>query len=258
MKKLFKLNNKGEYTHFPGVTIISGVDPRQLDLWCQVHACLLRCELAASHYAPLPFESYHMTAINLFVEAISASDEIDSWGSFLRKNRGFFHQLDDFCKKNQFVPEIEMIEVDVSASIRLHLRLPEHQKNLIRSFAHQFNLTARMPDVFHMTLGYKYSPCSLSQRQAIQDELQQGLFDIIHSYTEPLRLLTPTLSYFQNMTAFVPWDGQDYPFLTERPASLVARTLAGGRAVFFRSSSVLTSSDELVATASESKGASSP
>lgn len=226
---MFKFNNRGEYTYFPGVTIISAVDPEQINVWKQVHQCITTCELALAYYTPLPYQSYHMTTLNLFVEALLPK-ALSTWGSFLRSKRDLFRELDQFCKQNQFIPEIEVIDINVSSSLRLHVRLPEHQANLINLFARQFNLTAGMPNVLHMTLAYNYNKCSTAIKQHISDQLTGNLYEIFESYPEKLRLLTPTLNYFRDMTAFVPWDGQDYPFLTERPLSPAHH----GSAAFFQ------------------------
>ncbi len=229
MKNLFKLNKTGQYTPFPGVTIISAIDPKQQDTWNRVHATLSACEPALPYYSPLPFQSYHMTAINLFVEAQHPIKSTSSWRGFLSRKRDFFRQLNDFCKQNQFDPKIEIIGIEVSASIRLNVFIPEQQRNLIYTFARRFNLTTRLPDSFHVTLAYNYRLCSESQQQDIQSQLNERLLPIFGA-SDQLRLLSPALNYFKDMTEFVPWDGQSDPFLIERPVS----PRLDSSAVFFR------------------------
>ena len=239
MKKFFKLNKAGKYTPFPGVTIISAIDRKQQDTWQQVYTAVSECALALPYFAPLPFHSYHMTAINLFVEADHTFESSRSWRGFLSRERVFFNQLDNFCKQHQFIPEIEIIGIEVSASIRLHISIPEHQANLIKRFARQYNLAAGLPDAFHMTLAYNYRQCSESQQQNIQTQLNERLLPIF-SACEKLQLLSPALNYFKDMTEFVPWDGQSDPFLIERSVS----PRLDSSAVFFRTSAEAVDTEE--------------
>lgn len=218
MKPLQKIDSNGIYTAFPGVTVISPIDHRELELWRQVHACISGCEMAARFYAPLPAESYHMTAVNLYVEASFNQSEQDNWAAFLTTKLPFFSELDAYCKANPFTPLIDVVDVEVAASIRLLLRIPHYHCQLINRFAELFHIEHHLPDVFHMTLGYQYKAINTNVKQAIKAQIRQGLEHIFSAIKTPPRLKPPTLCYFHNMEAFEPWDGRHNPFTSEMSA----------------------------------------
>lgn len=217
MTHLQKINNKGEYTNYPGVTVISQIDKRQSAFWDQVHACVSgicfsKSERLTDFYTPLPSESYHMTAVNLFVE----DDYLDktSWEECLT-SRMSFTELDDYCKSHSFYPTILRLNIAVSGSIRLLITLPPAQEKLIIDMAKEFHVKDKMPDIFHVTLGYQYKFCNAELQQSITKQLKERLVPAINSLSEQLILQPPTLCYFNTMEAYEPWDGKQNPFQNE-------------------------------------------
>lgn len=221
MDRLYKLNKKGEYTTFPGVTVISPIDREQIDLWRQVHACISESAEVRRYYAPLPSESYHMTAVNLCIEdTFREPEQTVSWESFLTNELPFFHAIDNFCKEHPFTPVISVLDVDVSASIRLVLEIPHLQEQSIAHLAKHFDIENCKPQHLHMTLAYQYQACSQKTRESLKMQLREQLIPLCNSYPNPLKLQSPTLCYFHDMQTFIPWDGVENPFIAEHTPTL--------------------------------------
>ncbi len=217
MPHLRKINHRGEYTNYPGVTVISQIDKHQLAFWDQIHACvsgicLSESERLVDFYTPLPSESYHMTAVNLFVK--DDYPDITSWEECLTSGMSFTG-LETYCKNHSFYPSIMGLNVTVSGSIRLLITLPPLHEQLINNLAKKFDIEHKLPDVFHMTLAYQYKFCNTKLQQSMKEQLKERLVQALKPLTERLRLQPPTLCFFNTMEAYEPWDGQQNPFQSE-------------------------------------------
>lgn len=214
-KSSLKITAKGSYSHFPGVTVIAKVQNKDLDFCKKIYACLVESELITQYYSPLPFESYHMTTNNLFT---AKKDGGDDWEAFINQNLTIFQRLHYYLKANAFNPQITITTTIVEGVIQLIGELPKDQIVIINAFASEFDLRDRIPSVFHITLAYQYKNIPIEALNAIKKQLTEKLKHILTS--QPLQLNPPQLCYFNDMTAFITWDGSSSPFIKDNQSSV--------------------------------------
>ena len=204
-----KIDHNGNYTQFRGFTVVAGIRNPIDDInapWQAIFNGIKSSKLLSSYYAPLPFQSYHMTTCDLFTE----QDCYPNWLEFITKNFAFLQRLRARLKEKEFIPEIAITLVSVSNVLQLILTLPDNQNSLITSVANEFGVKGAVPLDFHITLAYGYR--ELEKETSYQD-IEVALEAIINPYKNKIMTLSaPTLCYFHDMKQFIPWDGESNPF----------------------------------------------
>jgi hypothetical protein len=204
---MVKINKDGKYTPYPGVTVIAGIGDNHNEFWQTLYQKLNNSELICKYFKPLPYQSYHMTTCNLYVKEWYFS----RWPSFINEKLDFFRQLHAKLTRTPIIPEITIEDLNVSDVLQLDVSLPPEQEAIIQAVAQEFGLEKKVPEYFHITLGYLYN-FSINEEDfaAIKDECAQILATCLK---KELSLDPPQLSYFQSMKKFIPWDGKQNPFL---------------------------------------------
>ncbi|MBL7479128.1 DUF1868 domain-containing protein [Legionella bononiensis] len=208
---LRKYNNKGEYTPFPGLTVVASVQSADKCLWSEVNRLITECTLLDSCYAPLSYTSYHMTALNLFTEQAIGSEK---WKDFIISNTPLFKAIRTALESNTFCPEVTIDSLKVSRTIKLVVRLPSVQKKTIDDIAQQFELTKKIPHPFHITLAYRFKMIDKKTEHDIELQLNQSLEHLLIGRTVVLN--PPELCFFNDMKSFIPWDVSNVPFNSYR------------------------------------------
>ena len=208
---LRKYNNKGEYTPFPGLTVVASVQSADICLWTEVNRLITECTLLNSCYAPLSNNSYHMTALNLFTERAIGSE---NWKDFIISNTLFFKAIRTAFECNSFCPEVKIDSLKVSRTIKLVVRLPSVQKKTIADIAQRFELTKKIPHPFHITLAYRYKTMDKKTEHDMEHQLNQSLEHLLIGRTVVLN--PPELCFFNDMKSFIPWDVSNVPFRSYR------------------------------------------
>jgi hypothetical protein len=203
-----KVDGHGAYTRFPGVTVVASSynSEENVRFWNELYEELRANPLVTNHFALLPPESYHMTTINLLTQQMLPQNE---WDGMIDTKLRWMQQLHHALAANGFSPKVELERVQVSGVIIVYLRLDEEQKEAVRKLAKEFNIEQCVSDPYHVTIGYKYA-ATTDQQIA---ELYTALGDIFTRRMKHRMFFdVPKLCYFQDMTAFIPWDGQSNPF----------------------------------------------
>jgi len=216
---LEKMDNKGNYTKFPGITTVASVKEKDYLFWEAVYNLVVGYDALKSNYSPLPYASYHMTAINLYTEAAIGSKR---WKDFVTNNEIFFQSLQKDFKNRAFEPQISVESIGVSGAIKLLVKLPEEQSQIIHEIAKKYNLQSEIPHEYHITLAYQIKYLEKSALRKIKEELQQKLNELLSLHSDPLFLDAPNLCFFNDMTAFTPWDGAQFPFQEHKNFGLSA------------------------------------
>ena len=204
-KTLFKIDSQGKYCKFPGITIVSAFLPKDERLWKQVYDELDQCQLLKEYYSPLPFESYHMTTNDIYTEARDGGSD---WKGFITKDMERWQRLFKVLNEKAFNPEITIEDLVVQGVVLFELKLNEEQHSIIKSVAEEFNISHKIPPVFHITLGYKYK----AAEETVMNEIKKQLESTLTCLGKKFTLDVPKLCYFNDMTAFIPWDAEEYPF----------------------------------------------
>ncbi|MDR3443527.1 MAG: DUF1868 domain-containing protein [Legionella sp.] len=204
-----KINNQGQYTIYPGITTIATIQKQDDEFWQKIHN-MVKIPLISDYFAPLPYESYHMTTINLYTER---DDGGEDWGHFVTKKLAFFKALHADLAKNAFQPTIKLQSIKSADVLQLCVEIAENQKASIETVAKTFDLQTKIPKVFHITLAYQYKLTALNHRKKIKHHLEEHL-EQFFAERSPLQLNSPSLTYFNDMTAFTPWDALSNPFIS--------------------------------------------
>lgn len=213
-----KINEDGKFTSFPGLSVISTIQDEPF--WKNIFNFLQQDPLIAEHYSLLPVTSYHMTTYNLFVQNHTPEDQ---WLEFIDKNLTFFQLLHEHLLMFlNFSPSItKSTKIITKPVLQLVVDISSVQKEKIASIATFFNLTKNIAFPFHITLGYQHKALNDAEHEKIQKTLLANVRKLMLSDTV-LSLNPPTLSYFNDMTAFMAWDGCINPFRTSSTSILDA------------------------------------
>jgi hypothetical protein len=206
-----KLDADGNYSSFRGVTVVSAVGSANAPLWEALSHSLNSNDQLKKYYSLLPLSSYHMTTINLFTEDATSVSPAE-WTRFVAGRLTWFQELNTELNSQTFQPVITYQGVTVSGSVGLIVQMPQEMEDRVLTLAQRRLLTGQVPRFFHITLGYQYKEIAPQVRKQLANQLREEIGKIFDSYTQPLILDEPQLCYFNDMTAFVPWDGNWNPF----------------------------------------------
>ena len=130
------------------------------------------------------------------------------------KNMSFFKQIQDHLRSDEvFEPEIQIHAISVSTIIMVQLQVNETHVTRIQDIARRNRLEHNIPRPFHITIGYLYRELDNENRTAIEKELNGIFSTLLEEYSVKKFIIKPhQLTYFNDMTAFIPWDGIANPF----------------------------------------------
>ena len=208
LKPLKKIDQKGEFCHFPGVTVVAKPSDAALSAINTIYELLAKADPIKKYFSLLPIDSMHMTFNNLYTEHEIGSDK---WRAFLGGKQQLFASL---IKLYDTMPESISATprfVTRAGALFLEVSLPKEVISLNESIAKSLELTEKMPSFFHITLGYQFTSLDDWDHAATLDKLLESI-DAKLKDIESLSFNQPRLCYFEDMTAFHEWDGESFPF----------------------------------------------
>lgn len=204
-----KIDSEGKYLTFPGVTVVSAIKETDKPLWQLIYETLKKNKAFTDHFTPLPYKSYHLTAINLYTKDAIKSGE---WQNFIISNSAFFQALNDLLTEKSFTPVVTVESINMTGALQIIVTLPEEQIRIIQQVAKTYRVEENIPSVFHITLAYQFRFMEQRALEKLAFKLKQNIFAILQSHEGQLSLTPPQLCFFNNMTKFTPWSGDGYPF----------------------------------------------
>ncbi len=201
-----KIDSNGKYINFPGITVIAHPQEEDFNLLKSLYIKLIESPTITNSYAPLPLNSYHMTTVNLFTKV---SDSSGSWESFIDEHLPWLEVLYHYTSEHPILAEGKVVGLKMGGTIGLVIELKAEDKSNIVDFAKKFEISNKIPPQFHVTLGYAYKEISEVERARIKKTLRELAKDLIG---KPIRFENHRLTYFNDMTAFFPWDAKTNPF----------------------------------------------
>lgn len=205
---LSKVDSSGRYMRFPGVTVIAPVGEENSNSWKKLYDGLKQSSLIQKYYALLPMSSYHMTTLNLFTEQETKSA---NWVEFVDSKRDFFQMIDAKLKSQEFHPQVQILRPEAAGTIHLIVRMDGQHKSKVLAFGREASLPHKVPNPFHITLGYLFTKITQDQKREVEFEVQKLVSQAFGP--EPALVLdSPRLCFFNDMVAFIPWDGKSNPF----------------------------------------------
>ncbi len=203
-----KLNASGQYTRYPGVTVIAAVLEKDNDLWSDIRECLTSSS-ASEYFAFTPVTSYHMTVFNLFTERGVGKLK---WNSFIKNNLGYFEALSHALSSQEEINfRVTNIIVTNGGTINLLVEPSAEQISDYINIAKAYGAEEGIP-VFHITLGHCFKLMKPAVEAQVKAQLKTELASIFKYHAEPLKVAAPKLCSFQDMTKFKPWNGKTDPF----------------------------------------------
>ena len=125
----------------------------------------------------------------------------------------WFRKLNERLKIGLFKPQVIKVEPELSGqTIQLLIQLGTPQKEKIISLAKELSLVNKVPNRFHLTLGYLYRDISDKNKKVVKKEFKLLINHILNPSLDSIEFLEPKLCYFQDMVYFIPWDGKINPF----------------------------------------------
>jgi hypothetical protein len=214
-----KLDDKGRYTKFPGMTVVSPIREEDMPFWVQIFNSIASYDEALDYFSPLPCTSYHMTTTNLYTQQ---EDGGDDWEKFIEGVSPGCQALHKLLTENSFSPRLVFKAVITRGIIQLVVTLPPAQSAKIYDIAKKAEVHEGVPSFFHITLAYQYKEIPPKFEEEMNAQLLGRLNSILR-VRKVVKLDPPTLCTFDYMTAFTPWDG--------KASSLIAR--AAPKQTFF-------------------------
>lgn len=210
-RQLSKIDGRGEYAPFPGVTVVSACYPKQKEFCETIYKILVNNPLILHHFLPLPAQSYHMTTMSLETELQIGS----SWNQFIINNLPRYKRIKQTLQKNPLYPAIETMEVSIGRTLSFSLSLSKEQQTQIKKIAASLNIEETIPKVLHITLAYSRFNGTISKEisEQLQAEISKELNKVIEKIKFPLEIAEYKLCYFNDMTAFPSWDAENNPFI---------------------------------------------
>ncbi|WP_162263127.1 DUF1868 domain-containing protein [Legionella rubrilucens] len=201
-----KINADGRYAPFPGVTVICPVREEDTTFWRAVYQALVDDPLLLRYFSPLPMDSYHMTAINVFTQANEGGE---GWDRFLSAHRPFLQRLKASLDQQCLKPILTIEKIIVSDVVQLYGHLPTALREAIVALARDHHLEHKIPRVFHITLAYRYQTPSDECLQTIIRHVSKRLQNLLQHHADTWPLKPAGLYWFNDMTAFIPWGEQN-------------------------------------------------
>lgn len=205
-----RIDEKGQYCPISGTTVVSAIQASDTQFWRMVYNHLKNCPTICRYYAPLPYTSYHMTAIAL--DTIDDVSQDENWPAFINEKMPFYSELHKALSAQKIVPNIRFDFLSEFNLIVLAVSLPPEQVEAIQNMAKRHDCKNGIPMNFHITLAYQYDT-NLTREDC--DKINEELEPLRRLFAQKkrIKLDPPKLCYFNNMTHFTPWDGSTNPFI---------------------------------------------
>ena len=206
-----KVNHKGEYTSFPGTSVIAPISSESKDYFGGIYQCLSDSPETNKYYSLLPPSSYHMTVCNLFTKQENAPN---NWNSFVSDKLPQLQTIHKALETTQLDLSGDIGLVVIDSVIQLQIKLTEKDHESIINLFKTLGLENQVPSFLHITLAYQFKPFNdLSKNLAeVDSEINVLLNDYFLKNGHQISLNIPILTYFENMTQFIEWDGKENPF----------------------------------------------
>jgi hypothetical protein len=203
----WKVNAAGEYLRFQGITVVaSAINDVLTEFWENIYSELKSCRVVTDQYALLPYESYHMTTLNVQDQGQRSDKE---WYQFVHNSLPWMHSLHQRLERDAMRPKVVLDRIVAGGTIMIFLRLDPEQDARIRTTAKDFDIMHATQPVYHITLAYRYTDVTAPTQAEVLIVLDK-IFQRIAN--QGMELEPPKLCYFSDMTAFIPWEAQHNPF----------------------------------------------
>ncbi len=202
----------GNYTSFPGFTVVADVYDQNREFFSEIYKRLSDSQVITEYYALLPLESYHITQFGINEQKAMTDSQWNSWIKQNQDNLTMVHDL--FSQQPEF--EFRMSSIKDNRLTFL-VSIDQQTVDRHRAVANASNFGREHFHHPHISLGYERKRISSKSTvpQEINNELNKILTEVQQQFSVGvLRASKPELCYFYDMTKFIPFDGKSNPFVT--------------------------------------------
>jgi len=206
---------KGLYLPFPGVTVVCNVCETSAKSLERLPELLSELPTLSKTFLPLPPRSYHVTVLDIACKYKPLQEDAE-WDAWLSEPR--WRLAADELVSASWRPKLRLSGVRVLSRTVLAAELepaeegtPAHPGGLPlnRRLVEVLGLEKSQVHPWHMTIGYCSKPDELDESSAdLQAELARFEASVREAVGPELGLAEARLCRFQDMQAFLPWDGQ--------------------------------------------------
>lgn len=215
MTKAKKINKKGEFLPYKGITVVCPLSNEQKRNLNKVQKWINSSKTMSKYFSGLPQSSYHMTLYDIITENQLPGDTLKQT---LIDGRETLSRLNSFLSMTTIRPIMEIVNIYASGTIGLRLSfIDAHVQNIAYVCRNSIDtILNRVPReyVFHMTLGYQYKAIEPEDIQNMEEEMKE-FKNLILNYCPDtlLKFEEARLCYFNDMLSFVTWNGEDVDWL---------------------------------------------
>ncbi len=205
-----KVDEQGRYVSFKGVTVVADVTKTDIPFFTELYDALAEMPILKNYYALLPVPSYHMTTLNLFTKK-----DDKSWAKTLTKRKADFKNIATRFATIEVMPEVSPQRITASTTIKLVVNVQSAYADEMHKIGSDFGIESKIPNPLHITLGYLYQDIPNDILESLRKELRKVLAALLraHHYVDKAFILDQaSLRYFNDMTDFPQWDGENDPF----------------------------------------------
>jgi len=203
------VNDKGEFPPIRGMTAIAPVIKDDSLLWKQLYDFLDSNSKLKEYFSLLPPESYHTTLFGLYTENDAKEGD---WNQFVNDRLVLMQTINQGLEDANIIPAVTVNHVEIDSVIIIALTLDKEQEASIHALVKELGLEDNKIPVhgFHLTLAYKYKD---GMEKADADLIKNAIETKIRELFQTFRYEAGQLCYFNSMTAFIPWNGKENPWI---------------------------------------------
>lgn len=197
-----KIDGKGVFQYFPGLTVVSALYNRKY--WKKVESFLRKSEYLSQIYSPLPASSYHVTLADVETQYELGEEKLLDWIDE-KTESNTWKRIEKILKTFDRSIPLSYGELYTESTIGITVDLGEKDEMFTNARNSIFHILdkPKYSYLFHITFGYMYKRIDKKHANGIKLELDQ-LEVILDGLGPKLKLHRPKLCIFEDMTKFTP------------------------------------------------------
>lgn len=216
LKEKQKVNAEGVYQPFPGITVVCDSPQSDEGPLATLPATLKALPTLGRLFAPLPPASYHVTTLDILTKfEMGLADDLAGWAAVLAQSR--WAPATNALFDAQARPELRVKDIILTGNTILVELEPaaestcSHPKDLgvNAQLVELLGMDRNQLHPWHFTLAYctDHAGHQAASPEALEHDRITLLKAVKEAVPETLPLEEAKLCRFEDMTAFVPWDG---------------------------------------------------
>jgi hypothetical protein len=193
-----KLYASGGFSPFPGTTVICPVTGLH-----EVMQRLTGHRAVMKNFTVVPESSLHMTLADLFT---SSNRTFEQWRNVDDRRLSQYQGIYNHLQEQSIEPSVTMSHISTRSGILLELSVENYDECMaLRTALRDIAGLNTPPYTFHVTLAYRNKDSYTKECAAQLRKFTKTLSSLLRGMK--LQVGKPRLTYFNDMTVFLDWDG---------------------------------------------------